>query len=59
MLAEKLVNNITLRSEDVKWRAKSGKRPWLAGVIKEKMCALIDVQSLGQLLEQGLDSRDQ
>ncbi|NMM40207.1 chemotaxis protein CheW [Pseudoalteromonas arctica] len=59
LLAEKLVNNITLRSEDVKWRAKSGKRPWLAGVIKEKMCALIDVQSLGQLLEQGLDSRDQ
>ena len=59
LLAEKLVNNITLRSEDVKWRAKSGKRPWLAGVIKEKMCALIDVQSLNQLLEQGLDSREQ
>ena len=59
LLAEKLVNNITLRSEDVKWRAKSGKRPWLAGVIKEKMCALIDVESLSQLLEQGLDSREQ
>jgi len=59
LLAEKLVNNITLREEDVKWRAKSGKRPWLAGVIKEKMCALIDVENLYQLLEQGLDSREQ
>ncbi|WP_065978758.1 chemotaxis protein CheW [Pseudoalteromonas lipolytica] len=59
LLAEKLVNNITLRKEDVKWRAKSGKRPWLTGVIKEKMCALIDVENLYQLLEQGLDSREQ
>lgn len=59
LLAEKLVNNITLRAEDVKWRSKSGKRPWLAGVIKEKMCALIDVENLNQLLEQGLDSREQ
>lgn len=59
LLAEKLVNNITLKKEDVKWRAKHGKRPWLAGVIKEKMCALIDVENLNQLLEQGLDSREQ
>lgn len=59
LLAEKLVNNITLRKEDIKWRAKHGKRPWLAGVIKEKMCALIDVENLNQLLDQGLDSREQ
>ncbi|WP_404338973.1 chemotaxis protein CheW [Pseudoalteromonas mariniglutinosa] len=59
LLAEKLVNNITLRKEDVKWRGKTGKRPWLAGVIKDKMCALIDVDNLNQLLEQGLDSREQ
>jgi len=56
--AESLVNNVTLRSEDVKWREQSGKRPWLAGLIKEKMCALIDVDSLTELLEQGLDSRE-
>ncbi|MFC3031781.1 chemotaxis protein CheW [Pseudoalteromonas fenneropenaei] len=55
--AEKLVNNITLHPDDVKWRTAAGKRPWLAGVIKEKMCALIDVESLIHLLEKGLDSR--
>ncbi|WP_024610540.1 chemotaxis protein CheW [Pseudoalteromonas sp. TB64] len=55
--AEKLINNITLRKEDVKWRTNKSKRPWLAGVIKEKMCALIDVDNLNVLLEKGLDSR--
>ncbi|ESP90466.1 MULTISPECIES: chemotaxis protein CheW [Pseudoalteromonas] len=59
LLAEKLVNNITLSADDVKWRTACGKRPWLAGVIKEKMCALIDVENLNRLLEQGLDSREQ
>lgn len=57
LLAEKLINNITLNKEDVKWRTDSGKRPWLAGVIKDKMCALIDVNNLNALLNKGLDSR--
>ena len=57
LLAEKLINNITLSKEDVKWRTNNSKRPWLAGVIKEKMCALIDVNNLNALLEKGLDSR--
>lgn len=59
LLAESLVNNITLQPDDVKWRTSDGKRPWLAGVIKKKMCALIDVDNLNRLLEQGLDSREQ
>lgn len=59
LLAESLVNNITLQPDDVKWRTSDSKRPWLAGVIKEKMCALIDVDNLNRLLEQGLDSREQ
>ncbi|TMO49372.1 chemotaxis protein CheW, partial [Pseudoalteromonas ruthenica] len=57
LAAENLINNVTLKSEDVKWRQSHGKRPWLAGVIKEKMCALIDVDNLQLLLEQGLDSQ--
>jgi purine-binding chemotaxis protein CheW len=57
LLAEKLINNITLTKEDVKWRTNQSKRPWLAGVIKEKMCALIDVDNLNALLDKGLDSR--
>lgn len=58
LLAERLVDNVSLAHSDIKWRQNSGKRPWLAGLIKEKMCALINVSAMTDLLEQGLDSRD-
>lgn len=41
---------ITLMPEDVKWRSDRGKRPWLAGTVKEHMCALLDIPRIGQLL---------
>ena len=31
----------------------------MAGLIKEKMCALINVSAMTNLLEQGLDSQDE
>ena len=43
----------------VKWRESTGKRPWLAGMVKEKMCALIDVEELISMLNKGLGSNDQ
>jgi purine-binding chemotaxis protein CheW len=59
LACEQLVNTVTLSQDDVKWREQSGKRPWLAGLIKEKMCALLDVDSLIELLDQGLGSQDE
>lgn len=41
---------ITLMPEDVKWRSDRGKRPWLAGTVKEHMCALLDIPRIGQML---------
>ncbi|MCU4674938.1 chemotaxis protein CheW [Catenovulum sp. 2E275] len=58
LACEKLVNTVTLKQEDIKWRAAAGKRPWLAGLVKEKMCALLDVEQLITLLNKGLDSQD-
>ncbi|WP_102795924.1 chemotaxis protein CheW [Bowmanella denitrificans] len=58
LCCESLVNTVTLHQDDVKWRESHGKRPWLAGLVKEKMCALIDVGALVALLEQGLGSKD-
>lgn len=43
---------ITLEPEDVKWRGERTKRAWLAGTVKQHMCALIDIPVMGQLLEQ-------
>lgn len=53
-----LVNTVTLTQDDVKWRESSGRRPWLAGLIKERMCALLDVEALIEMLEQGQSSVD-
>lgn len=40
----------TLDPEDVKWRQGRGLRPWLAGTVKEHMCALIDIPNMGVIL---------
>ncbi|WP_448563779.1 chemotaxis protein CheW [Thalassotalea ganghwensis] len=56
--AEHLVDTVTLEQEDVKWMDSSTKRPWLAGLVKDRMCALLDVESLISLLEDGANSRE-
>lgn len=53
LTAENLVDTVTLRQDEVKWLDKPSKRPWLAGLVKDKMCALLDVNSLIQLLNEG------
>ncbi len=44
-----------LNTDKVRWREMAGKRPWLAGMVKEKMCALIHVEALIAMLNAGLD----
>jgi purine-binding chemotaxis protein CheW len=41
---------ISLMPDDVKWRSDRTKRPWLAGTVKEHMCALLDIPMIGQML---------
>jgi purine-binding chemotaxis protein CheW len=55
LTAENLVDTVTLKQEDVKWLDSSSKRPWLAGLVKDRMCALLDVDSLIKLLEKGVN----
>ncbi|WP_217543666.1 chemotaxis protein CheW [Vibrio metschnikovii] len=51
----KLLGTEWLSSDKVRWREQVGKRPWLAGMVKEKMCALIHVHALIAMLNAGLD----
>lgn len=44
-----------LNADKVRWREQAGKRPWLAGMVKEKMCALIHVEAMIKMLSAGLD----
>lgn len=39
-----------LDPDQVKWRKDRTKRPWLAGTVKDHMCALLDVPRIAQLL---------
>jgi purine-binding chemotaxis protein CheW len=57
LTCESLVNTVELSKSDVKWRTNTGKRPWLAGMVKEKMCALINVAELVKMLKAGLNSK--
>ncbi|MEW6994554.1 chemotaxis protein CheW [Colwelliaceae bacterium MEBiC 14330] len=53
LMAENLVDTVILSQDEVKWLDSSSKRPWLAGLVKEKMCALLNVEALIQLLDDG------
>lgn len=55
LASSKLLGTETLDPEKVRWRKTAGKRPWLAGMVKEKMCALIHVEALVAMLKAGLD----
>ncbi len=52
-----LEGNRTILNDDVKWRQHAGTRPWLAGIVKEQMCALIHVKALSELFENGFNPR--
>ncbi|MEG3768437.1 chemotaxis protein CheW [Alteromonas sp. 14N.309.X.WAT.G.H12] len=59
LASDKLINTVTLTKDEVKWRKSGGKRPWLAGMVKERMCALVDVYQLITMLNNGLGSNEQ
>ncbi|GLS89440.1 hypothetical protein GCM10007916_05070 [Psychromonas marina] len=52
---EKLLGTETLTRSQIKWREAQGKRPWLAGMVKDKMCGLIHVEELVKLLNSGIN----
>ncbi len=55
LACSQLLGTETLNTEKIRWREQVGKRPWLAGMVKEKMCALIHVEALIAMLNAGLD----
>lgn len=56
LACEALVNTNIVHPDEVQWRTSEGKRPWLAGIVKDKMCALLNVEAFIALIEQGLDN---
>lgn len=50
-----LIGTEKVLRKDIQWRTNAGKRPWLAGLVKEKMCAMIHVEELIKLFNQGVN----
>ncbi|NOX92045.1 MAG: chemotaxis protein CheW [Gammaproteobacteria bacterium] len=46
---------LRLEADDVRWRSTQSKRPWLAGTVIEKMCALLEMDLLCEQLRAGLN----
>lgn len=42
---------LKLGPEDMRWRDDRTSRPWLAGTITEKMCALLDIDHFSEMLK--------
>ncbi|MCP4274029.1 MAG: chemotaxis protein CheW [Gammaproteobacteria bacterium] len=45
-------NALSVSPENMRWRPKKGKRPWLDGMIIDEMCALLNVDTLIHLLDE-------
>ncbi|BAJ01427.1 chemotaxis protein CheW [Shewanella violacea] len=58
LTCESLVNSVKIKKSAVNWRSNLGKRPWLAGVVREQMCGILHVHALIELLNSGLSSQD-
>lgn len=50
LLCEELIDSCALGYDDIKWRTGVKKSPWLAGTVKQRMCGLLAVDALVQLL---------
>lgn len=50
LAVDSVTQPIRLDPDDVKWRSERTSRPWLAGTVKSKMCALIDIPQMAKLL---------
>lgn len=46
LACDSITHTVTLSREMVRWRTGHGRRPWLAGTIREQLCALMDVDAL-------------
>lgn len=55
---DELEGNRILSKDNITWRQQAGNRPWLAGIVKKEMCALLHVDALIKMFENGVNLKD-
>lgn len=58
LACHEVAQSFTVQPEDVKWRTANSRRQWLAGTIREHMCALLDVSRLAGMLAEAEQGRE-
>lgn len=53
LACESVSEVVTLAPGDVRWRTSRSMRPWLAGTVIERMCALLDTEAFAHMLATG------
>ncbi len=56
LACEKVLEVVTLKTDQVKWRSSRTKRRWLLGTVIDQMCALLDSAEFASMLATGEDS---
>ena len=51
MACDAVEQAVHLEPSQVKWRTERSKRPWLSGTVIDYMCALLDAETMGYLLQ--------
>lgn len=54
LAADSISEVLSLNAADVRWSRKNNRRPWLAGTVVDKMCALLEMKQLCVQLQSGL-----
>lgn len=54
LACHELFTTIELEQDDIRWFAAAEKRPWLAGMLREQMCALLNTDALTLMLRQAI-----
>ncbi len=55
---DELIGTRNLTHDGIKWRENAGQRPWLSGIVKNEMCALLHPEELIKMLESGDNVQD-
>jgi len=50
LAVNEIAESVVLEPGDIQWRKSDSKHPWLAGILRQCMCVLLDVDQLDKIL---------
>jgi purine-binding chemotaxis protein CheW len=51
LAVDRIHQPISIDPDSIRWRVNRSSRPWMAGMVRDHMCVLLDIPSMGELLQ--------